>query len=82
MEHFRVISNEENKRNKRLFQNTVEQFKQDLVFLDGCLTIVEIEHQKTRYVTSESLKFIREHLFEMRSMLNDFNMRLENAQDI
>jgi hypothetical protein len=82
MEHFRVISNEENERNKRLFQNTVEQFKQDLVFLDGCLTIVEIEHQKTRYVTSESLKFIREHLFEMRSMLNDFNMRLENAQDI
>lgn len=78
--HFRVISNDDYKKaldviqkQRTLFVNTVEQFKKDITFLEGCLTIMSIEHDKTRYSTHDSLKFIKEHLSEMQSMLNDFD---------
>lgn len=78
--HFRVISNDDyNKaldviqKQRTLFVNTVEQFKKDVTFLEGCLTMMSIEHEKTRYLTGDSLKFVREHLNEMQSMLNDFD---------
>jgi hypothetical protein len=86
--HFRVISSDDyNKaldviqKQRTLFVNTVEQFKKDITFLEGCLTIMSIEHDKTRYLTHDSLMFIKAHLSEMQSMLNDFDTVLSRKDD-
>lgn len=82
MENFKVISNNDNERNKKLFINTVEQFKKDLIFLQGCVAISVLEKKNLGDLSDESLVFIQDHLHEMLSMLNDFNSRMNDAQNI
>lgn len=81
MEHFRVITSKEHEHAKEIFVNTVTQFKNDLIYLQGCLAIMKIEHEKTRFISVESLDYLLEHLFQMQEMLNDFNVRLTDAQN-
>ena len=64
---------------RRLFINTVKQFKKDLIFLQGCMSISILE-QKNSDLSEESLTFILNHIGEMQSMLNDFEARLSSHE--
>jgi hypothetical protein len=65
---------------RRLFKCTVEQFKLDLTYLKGVLTILAIEHKETKYISENGLMFVREHIGEMLSMLNDFDVRMKDHE--
>lgn len=65
----------------RLFQATVDNFKRDLTYLQGCLAIISIEREKTHWVTQASLEHVKEHMSMMQEMLNDFEYRLGNCYE-
>jgi len=82
--HFRVIASDDyNKalgvieKQRALFVNTVEQFKRDLTYMQGLMTMMAIEHKKTNNVSEDAIIFVRHHLEEMQSMLNDFETMLK-----
>lgn len=64
---------------RTLFINTVEQFKKDLIFLQGCMAVATVE-QKNSDLSEESLMFILNHISEMQSMLNDFEARMASYE--
>ena len=72
-----IMSNE---RQKTLFINTVNQFKHDIVYLQGCMDVVLSEHAKYRHIGHDSLALIAGHLAQMSEMLNDFEVRLNNHE--
>lgn len=61
---------------RRLFINTVEQFKHDLIYLQGCLALATTELKNKCELSEESLRFILNHVGDMNSMLNDFEARM------
>ena len=65
---------------RQLFVNTVEQFKRDLTYMQGLLTMMAIEHKQTKYISIYAIIFIRNHIEEMQSMLNDFDARLSSHE--
>lgn len=65
---------------RQLFINTVEQFKRDLTYMQGLLTMMAIEHKQTKYISEDAIIFIRNHIEEMQSMLNDFDARLSSHE--
>ena len=65
---------------RQLFVNTVEQFKRDLTYMQGLLTMMAIEHKQTKYISEDAIIFIRNHIEEMQSMLNDFDARLSSQE--
>jgi hypothetical protein len=85
--HFRVIASDDyNKalsvieKQRALFVNTVEQFKRDLTYMQGLMTMMAIEHKKTNDVSEDAIIFVRNHIEEMQSMLNDFNVVLSREE--
>ena len=85
--HFQVISSDEYSKaldviakQRELFVNTVEQFKRDLTYMQGLMTMMAIEHKQTKYISEDAIIFIRNHIEEMQSMLNDFDARLSNHE--
>ena len=60
---------------KKLFIATVDQFKRDLIYLQGCLALATTELKNKSELSEESLRFILNHVGEMHSMLNDFEQR-------
>lgn len=66
---------------QKLFQATVENFKRDLIYLQGCLSIIQIEREHTHHVTFQSVEHIQEHINMMQEMLNDFEYRLGNCYE-
>lgn len=65
---------------RRLFINTVEQFKHDLIYLQGCLALATTELKNKCELSEESLRFILNHVGEMHSMLNDFEARMASYE--
>lgn len=65
---------------RQLFITTVQQFKYDLTYLQGCLALAATELKCKDELSEGSLLFILNHLSEMQSMLNDFNARLANNE--
>lgn len=65
---------------RTLFINTVEQFKKDLIFLQGCVAISSVEQKSSGDLSNESLMFILNHIGEMQSMLNDFEARMASYE--
>lgn len=63
---------------RTLFKNTVAQFKKDITYLRGCLDVMMIEHDNTRYISNDSMALIASHLSDMDSMLNDFDARMKD----
>lgn len=59
---------------KRLFINTVEQFKRDLSFLQGSVMNLKTVNQDDKI--NLGLVQIFNHIYDMHSMLNDFEARL------
>lgn len=59
---------------RRLFINTVEQFKRDLTFLQGSVMNLKTVNQDDKL----NLGFVQifNHISDMHSMLNDFETRL------
>lgn len=59
---------------RTLFINTVEQFKRDLIFLQGSVSNLKAVNQDDKL----NLGFVQllNHVGEMNSMLNDFDARL------
>lgn len=65
---------------RRLFLNTVEQFKYDLIFVQGCLALAITELKNKCELSEQSLLYISNHVGEMHSMLNDFEARLSSYE--
>lgn len=65
---------------RHLFINTVEQFKRDLTYMQGLMTMMAIEHKQTKYISEDAIIFIRDQIEEMQSMLNDFDVRLSSHE--
>lgn len=65
---------------RQLFVNTVEQFKRDLTYMQGLMTMMAIEHKQTKYISEDAIIFIRDHIEEMQSMLNDFELRMSQNE--
>lgn len=65
---------------RQLFIATVEQFKRDLTYMQGLMTMMAIEHKQTKYISEDAIIFIRDHIEEMQSMLNDFDARLSQNE--
>jgi ferritin-like protein len=65
---------------KQLFLNIVDEFKGDLTYMQGLMTMMAIEHKQTKYISEDAITFIRDHLSEMQSILNDFDMRMRNYE--
>jgi hypothetical protein len=65
---------------KRLFINTVDQFKRDLTYMQGLMTMMAIEHKQTKYISEDAIIFIRDQIEEMQSMLNDFEYRMKDYE--
>jgi hypothetical protein len=65
---------------KRLFINTVDQFKRDLTFLQGLTTMLAIEHKNEKYISKDAMIFLCDHLSEMQSMLNEFEFRMKDYE--
>jgi len=63
---------------RRLFTATVEQFKKDLIFLQGCISNLKAVNQDDKL----NLGFVQilNHIGEMQSMLNDFDARLSQNE--
>ena len=76
MEHFRVITTQEMESQRSLFINTVDQFKRDLIYMQGMFSILHIEVMENNDISDKTLTYILNHLSEMQSMLNDFDARL------
>ena len=66
---------------QKLFEATVDNFKRDLTYLHGCISIIQIEREHTHHVTRQSLEHIIEHVSLMQEMLNDFEYRLGNCYE-
>jgi hypothetical protein len=82
MEHFKVITSKEMDYKTQLFINTVDQFKHDLTYLRGCLSIFVTEYEATRHISLKSVEHVQSVLEDMESMLNDFDARLaENERN-
>lgn len=65
---------------RQLFIATVQQFKRDLTYMQGLLMMLAIEHKQTKYISEDAIMYIREHIGEMQSMLNDFDARLSSHE--
>jgi len=65
---------------RQLFIATVQQFKRDLTYMQGLLMMLAIEHKQTKYISEDAIMYIREHIGEMQSMLNDFDARLSQNE--
>ncbi len=65
---------------KQLFLNIVDEFKADLTYMQGLMKMMAIEHKQTKYISEDAITFIRDHLSEMQSILNDFDMRMRNYE--
>jgi hypothetical protein len=65
---------------RRLFKATVENFKYDITYLQGCLDVMLAEHQKTRFVCQDSLALVSSHLSNMKEMLNEFEYRMKDHE--
>ena len=63
---------------RTLFINTVEQFKRDLIFLQGSVSNLKAVNQDDKL----NLGFVQllNHVGEMNSMLNDFDARLSSHE--
>jgi hypothetical protein len=61
---------------RQLFINTVDQFKRDLIFMQGMFSILHIEVMENNDISDKTLTYILNHLSEMQSMLNDFDARM------
>lgn len=63
---------------RRLFINTTEQFKRDLIFLQGCISNLKAVNQDDKL----NLGFVQLlcHVGDMNSMLNDFDARLSEHE--
>ena len=63
---------------RTLFINTVEQFKRDLIFLQGSVSNLKAVNQDDKL----NLGFVQLlcHVGEMNSMLNDFDARLSSHE--
>lgn len=66
---------------QKLFEATVDNFKRDLTYLQGCISIINIEREHTHYVSKQSLQHILDHIGMMQEMLNDFDYRLGNCYE-
>lgn len=76
MEHFRVVTSKEMDYKTKVFIATVDQFKRDLTYLRGCLSIFVTEYEATRHISLKSVEHVQSLLEDMESMLNDFDARL------
>lgn len=65
---------------RQLFKATIENFKYDITYLQGCLDIMLAEHHKTRFVCQDSLALVSSHLSNMKEMLNDFDVRMKDYE--
>lgn len=65
---------------RQLFIATVEQFKRDLTYMQGLMMMLAIEHKQTKYISEDAIMYIREHIGEMQSMLNDFELRMSQNE--
>ena len=65
---------------RQLFIATVQQFKRDLTYMQGLMMMLAIEHKQTKYISEDAIMYIREHIGEMQSMLNDFDARLSSHE--
>ena len=65
---------------RQLFIATVEQFKRDLTYMQGLMMMLAIEHKQTKYISEDAIMYIREHICEMQSMLNDFELRMSQNE--
>ena len=63
---------------RTLFINTVEQFKRDLIFLQGSVSNLKAVNQDDKL----NLGFVQLlcHVGDMNSMLNDFDARLSSHE--
>jgi hypothetical protein len=65
---------------RQLFINTVDQFKRDLIFMQGMFSILHIEVMENNDISDKALTYILSYLSEMQSMLNDFDLRMADCE--
>jgi hypothetical protein len=64
---------------RRLFKSTVEQFKKDVVYLKGCVSVL-IEMCDDTDPIVNGLPHVINHISEMESMLNEFEYRMKDHE--
>ncbi len=62
---------------RRLFINTAEQFKKDVVYLKGCVRVLMEMCDDTDPIIN-GLPHVIDHILEMESMLNNFDARMKD----
>jgi len=62
---------------RRLFKATVENFKNDVVYLKGCVRVL-IEMCDDTDPIVNGLPHVINHILEMESMLNNFEARMKD----
>jgi hypothetical protein len=68
---------------RRLFINTAEQFKKDVVYLKGCVRVLMdmlIAMCDDTDPIISGLPHIIDHILEMESMLNHFEARMKDYE--
>jgi hypothetical protein len=64
---------------KRLFINTAEQFKKDVVYLKGCVRVLMEMCDDTNPIIN-GLSHVIDYILEMESMLNNFEARMKDYE--
>ena len=64
---------------RRLFKTTVENFKNDVIYLKGCVRMLIDMCDDTDPIVN-GLPHVINHISEMESMLNDFEYRMKDHE--
>lgn len=63
-----------------MFSVFINLISNEISFLQGCLEIMLTEHNRTRFVTQDSLAVVNAHLAQLQAQLKDFEMRLKDYE--